>query len=164
MFRRISLVVAVFLAFLASSPHALAASGGKPLVEHGQDTDTFADDFILDLCGIDTMTTLTETVTVITFQNCTRQVHVSRTYAPADVRIPIEKGAGTSFYDVHGTQTVKGTPIHLVSQTGGGTILLDAGQVTFADELEVRGPHPSLSAASLAPYYCPHPESSATAS
>ncbi|MFN2561137.1 MAG: hypothetical protein ABR571_07580 [Jatrophihabitans sp.] len=52
-------------------------------------------------------------------------------------------------------QTVKGTAIHLISRTGRGTILLDAGQVTFADELLVHGPHPSLSVPSLAPYYCP---------
>jgi hypothetical protein len=74
----------------------------------------------------------------------------------ADPRIPIEKGAGTTHRDADGVETVTGTPIHLIGGAGRhGTVLRDAGRVTFANELDIRGPHPSLAAPSLAPYYCP---------
>ncbi len=63
------------------------------------------------------------------------------------------EGSGTSFYDADGIQTVAGTPIHLISRHG--TVLIDAGLVTFADELDVRGPLPSLFVPDLAPYDCP---------
>ena len=137
----------------ASATPAYAATGAAPTHERGSSVEVFADDLILDLCGIETTTTLTQRFETTTFPDGSQQVHVTRTYVSADPRIPIEKGAGTSFYTADGIQTVKGTPIHLISDRG--TILIDAGQVTFGDELDVRGPHPSLFVPSLAPYYCP---------
>jgi hypothetical protein len=130
------------------------ASGGKPTITKGASVETFDDDLILDLCGITTTTTLTQHFVVKDFPDGSRQVHVTRTYHSADPRLPIEKGAGTTFFSPTGVRRVTGTPIHLIGPTG-GTRLLDAGQVTFADELQIHGPHPSRSAPSLAPYYCP---------
>jgi hypothetical protein len=91
---------------------------------------------------------------VTTFPDGSQQVHITRTFVSDDPRIPIEKGAGTTFIDANGVRTVVGTPIHLIGPNG-GTRLIDAGLVTFGDELEVRGPHPSLFVPDLAPYYCP---------
>jgi hypothetical protein len=143
---------AAFLCLLGWAPPS-AAARGKPLIERGGFLETFDDDFILELCGIHTTTTLTERFVSHTYADGSQKVHVVRTYVSADRRIPIEKGAATSFYNARGVQTVKGTPVHLISSHG--TVLIDAGQVTFGDELRVRGPHPSLFVADLAPYYCP---------
>lgn len=157
MARSISALSAAIVALVAMSlgapAAAAAAAAGKPAIERGSSVETFADDFILDLCGIATTTTLTQHFVVQTYPDGSQQVHVTRTFASADPRIPIEKGSGTSFYDANGVQTVAGTPIHLIGAHG--TVLLDAGLVTFADELDVRGPHPSLLVPDLAPYYCP---------
>ena len=89
-----------------------------------------------------------------TFPDGSQQVHVTRTFVSDDPRLPIEKGAGTTFIDANGVRTVIGTPIHLIGPNG-GTRLIDAGLVTFGNELVVRGPHPSLFVPDLAPYYCP---------
>lgn len=129
-------------------------AGGKPVIERGSFVERFADDFIFELCGIETTTTLTQRFRVTTFPDGSQQVHVTRTFVSDDPRIPIEKGAGTSFIDANGVRTVVGTPIHLIGPDG-GTRLLDAGLVTFGNELDVRGPHPSLFVPDLAPYYCP---------
>ena len=144
------------LAIVAAATAAAPAQGasGKPVIERGSSVDVFADDFILDLCGIATTTTLTQRFEVKTFPDGSQQVHVTRTFVSDDSRLPIEKGDGTSFIDAHGIQTVTGTPIHLIGPDG-GTRLIDAGRVTFANELDVRGPHPSLFVPDLAPYYCP---------
>lgn len=74
------------------------------------------------------------------------------TYVSSDPRIPVEKG-GTDHMTAEGVRTVTGTPIHLIGPHG--TTLLDAARISFGDELDVRGPHPSLSVPSLAAYYCP---------
>jgi hypothetical protein len=152
-----SAVIAAIAAVVAMSlgvpvAHA-AAAGGRPVIERGSSVETFADEFILDLCGIETTTTLTQHFVGQTFPDGSQQVHVTRTFVSEDPRIPVEKGSGTSFYDAAGVQTVAGTPIHLIGSRG--TVLIDAGLVTFADELNVRGPHPSLFVSDLAPYYCP---------
>ena len=45
-------VVIAALAVIATAPAAMAgASGGKPTVEREVITETFFDDFILDICG-----------------------------------------------------------------------------------------------------------------
>ena len=130
-----------------------AAARGKPTIVRESSVEVFADDLILDLCGIETTTTLTQHFVLQIFPDGSEQLHVSRRFVSDDPRIPIEKGAGTSFSDANGVRTVVGTPIHLIGPRG--TRLIDAGLVTFADELDVRGPHPSLFAPSLAPFYCP---------
>ncbi|HET8599424.1 MAG TPA: hypothetical protein VFL99_03795 [Segeticoccus sp.] len=130
------------------------ASASGPVIDHEQMRETFFDDFVFELCGIETYTTLTQRFTVKTFADGSEQVQVVRTYVPDDPRIPIEKGAGSSFTAPDGTRTVVGKPIQLMGAHG-KVRLLDAGLVSFADELVVRGPHPSLVEPDLAPYYCP---------
>ena len=141
------------MGILAPAAAPAGAANGKPTHERGRTVETFADDFLHDLCGIDTTTTMTQHFQTTTFPDGSQLVHVTRTFVSADPRVPIEKGAGTSHYAADGTQTVTGTPIHLISDHG--TVLIDAGRITFADELDIRGPHPSLFVPSLAPYYCP---------
>jgi hypothetical protein len=144
----------VFALVMGAAAPVAGAAGGKPVIERGSFVDVFEDDFIFDLCGIETTTTLTQRFEVKTFPDGSQQVHVTRTFVSDDPRLPIEKGAGTTFIDANGVRTVVGTPIHLIGPNG-GTRLIDAGLVTFGDELEVRGPHPSLFVPDLAPYYCP---------
>jgi hypothetical protein len=144
---------AAMLGMVFGTAPAADAAHGTPTHERGRSVETFADDFLHDLCGINVTTTLTQHFQTTTFPDGSQLVHVTRTFVSSDPRVPIEKGAGTSRYDADGTQTVTGTPIHLISDHG--TVLIDAGRVTFADELDVRGPHPSLFVPSLAPYYCP---------
>jgi hypothetical protein len=150
---RLTAIAALTIGIVAVTAPEAGASGGKPTQERGRVVETFADDFLHDLCGIDTTTTMTQHFNVTTFPDGSQLVHETRTFVSADPRVPIEKGAGTSHWTPDGVQTVTGTPIHLISDHG--TVLLDAGRVTFADELDVRGPHPSLFVPSLAPYYCP---------
>jgi len=150
---RLTAIAAVAIGIVTVTAPGADASGGKPTQERGRVVETFADDFLHDLCGIDTTTTMTQHFNVTTFPDGSQLVHETRTFVSADPRVPIEKGAGTSHWSPDGIQTVTGTPIHLISDHG--TVLIDAGRVTFADELDVRGPHPSLFVPSLAPYYCP---------
>jgi hypothetical protein len=150
--RRTALALALAgTALLGGSGSALAAG---PTIERGSTRDTFFDGFLLDLCGISTMTTVTEHWILTTFPDGSQQFHTSRTFVPHDVRVPIEKGSGMGSFTPEGFQTVLGRPLHLISQQGGGTILLDAGRVSFGDELDVRGPHPSLHM-DLVDLYCP---------
>jgi len=142
---------------LVAGAGAASAASGNPVVTRGGGTDTFADDLFLDLCGIATETTLTETWTLKEFPDGSSTFHDERTFVPADPRLPVEKGAATSFDAPDGSRRVVGTPIHIISRTGGGTRILDAGQVWFDADGDVgtmHGPHPSLDA-DLAVYYCP---------
>jgi hypothetical protein len=149
-------LIAAASALAVTSGFATAAHGarGKPVIERASFVDVFPDDFILDLCGIETTTKLTQRDEVKTFPDGSQQVHVTRTFVSDDPRLPVEKGAGTTFITPDGVPTVTGTPIHLIGPDG-GTRLIDAGRVTFGTELDVRGPHPSLFVPDLAPYYCP---------
>ncbi|CAN5733271.1 hypothetical protein BH24CHL6_BH24CHL6_05030 [soil metagenome] len=130
-----------------------SVQAGGPVRTSDSYTETFHDEFILDLCGIETLTTVTERWTLKEFADGSATLHVNRTFVPEDPRLPIEKGAATSFFAPDGTQTVVGKPIQLFWPKG-GVRLLDAGWVEFGDELTVRGPHPSLDV-DLALYYCP---------
>ena len=132
---------------------APAAAEG-PIIEHERFTERFADDFILDLCGIETFTTLTQRHTVKIFPDGSEQVHVQRTFVSDDRRLPIEKAAGVTFIAPDGTRRVVGKPLQLIGPNGGVRIL-DAGWVEFGEEeVIIRGPHPSFGT-DLAPYYCP---------
>ncbi len=149
---RLISIGALALGILATS--ASAAMAAKPATERsGRTVDTFADDFIFDLCGIETMTTITEHWTLTTYADGSQRLRVSRKFVPADRRIPIEYGAGMAFWDANGIKTVHGSPLRLQLR-GQGIILLDAGLAIFGDDLTIRGPHPSLEA-DLAEYYCP---------
>jgi hypothetical protein len=126
-------------------------AGGGPTRVSDAYTETFFDDFILDLCGIETMTTVTERWTLKEFADGSSILHVTRTFVPEDPRLPIEKGAGTAFTTPDGTRTVVGLPLLLFGSRG--TIVVAAGQTIFAEEVTVRGTNPDLS--DLAQYYCP---------
>jgi hypothetical protein len=142
-------------ALMVAGTGTAVAAGGAPVVTQGGGTETFADDFILDLCGIETETTLTERWTLKEFPDGSETLQVTRTFVSADPRIPIEKGAGTAFTAPDGSRRVVGTPLHLIGPHG--VRILDAGQVVFGPDGEIvsmRGPHPSLDT-DPAEYYCP---------
>jgi hypothetical protein len=147
-------LIAATLAVAALAVGAGTTLAAKPVSVHsGQVRDTFFDDFIYDLCGIETMTTVTERWTLTTYADGSQRFTDSRKFVPADVRIPIEYGAAMSTWDANGVQTVHGSPIRL-QRRGEGIVLLDAGLVVLSDDPTVHGPHPSLDL-DLAPYYCP---------
>lgn len=149
---RLGLAAALALGTLAAG--SAGASAAAPQHERsGRYVDTFPDDLFLDLCGIETMTTVTEHWTLTTYADGSQRFRASRTFVPADPRLPIEFGAGMSFFDVNGVQTVHGSPIRL-QRRGEGILILDAGFVRFTDDPTIHGPHPSL-ATDLATYYCP---------
>lgn len=146
--------IAVVGAVLGGTGAPAAADG--PIVTKGGGTETFYDDFLYDLCGIATETTLTETWSHKQFADGSETLQVTRTFVPADPRVPIEKTAGMSFTAPDGSRRVVGKPIQLIDQRGGGVRLLDAGWVTFdssGDIVGLRGPHPFLST-ELATAYC----------
>ena len=151
-----AVAVALLGAALAAGVDAASAAGGGPVITHGGGTETFADDFILDICGIETETTLTEKWTLKQFPDGSETLHNERTFVSADPRLPVEKGAATSFNAPDGSRRVVGKPLQLIGPTGGVRII-DAGWVSFdpaGDVLQMRGPHPSLGV-DLADYYCP---------
>ena len=144
-------VLAAALVLLPAAP----AAAEPPEIERDSYVDRFEDDFILDLCGIRTWTTVTERWSLKTFPDGSEVFHIVRTFVPDDPRIPVEKGAGTSFFAPDGSKTTVGTPTHLFGSAG--TILIDAGRVLFDADGNVasaNGPHPALDA-DLAEYYCP---------
>jgi hypothetical protein len=150
---RRALRLSVILALVLGAMSAGAVHAAGPVRTTDSYTVTFYDDFIFELCGIDTFTTLTERWTLKEFADGSAILHVNREFVPEDPRIPIERGAGTSFFAPDGTQTVVGKPTQLFAPDG-GLLLLDAGRVVFGDELTIRGHVESLGA-DLAPYYCP---------
>jgi hypothetical protein len=154
---RRALTLAVATALVVGAVGAGVVQARGPVQTRDAYTVTFHDDFIFDLCGIDTMTTLTEHWTFKEFSDGSATFHGTRTFTPEDTRIPIEKGAGTSFIAPDGSRRVVGKPIQLISQNGGGVRILDAGWIEFdavGDVRDVRGPHPFVTA-DVAEYYCP---------
>lgn len=145
-------VLAASLLGLSAAP----AAAERPEVERQRVVDRFQDDFVMDLCGIDTWTTVTERWSLKTYADGSQVFHVVRTFVPDDPRIPVEKGAATSFFGADGSVTVVGKPVHLFLPDG-GTMLVDAGRALFDAEgnlVVTNGPHPSLDA-DLAELYCP---------
>jgi hypothetical protein len=153
MHRPIRLAAAAALALGVAASTAGVSLAASPEIVHGSTRETFDDDFILDLCGFETRTTVTEHWTLWTYADGSQKFQSSRKYVPEDPRIPIEYGAAMSTFDVDGTQTVHGSPIRLQRQ-GEGIILRDAGYIRFGDPLTVHGPHPSFDL-DLAELYCP---------
>jgi len=113
------MTTAVLVAALAGGAGTAAAAGGGPTVTTGGGTETFADDFILDLCGIETETTVTERWTHKQFRDGSETLHVVRTFVSADPRLPVEKGAATSFIAPDG--------IPRPALSAGGTLLSFGG-------------------------------------
>ena len=136
------------LAVLAVSSTPAVASdaghGGRPTVERWASTVTFFDDYVLEVCGVATNTTLTERVLTKTYPDGTQTVHVNAEFIPDDPRIASERDAFTDAIEPDGTLTTKGLAIRLYRK-GEGTIIRDAGWVRFLDDgFVVRGPHPFL--------------------
>jgi hypothetical protein len=154
---RNGLIGCVLVGALATALMPGPAPAAAPLIERGSTHETFPDDLFADVCGIDTMTTLDEHWTLKTFPDGSETLHAERTFTPDDPRLPVEKGAATSFNAPDGSRRVVGKPIQLIWQ-GGAMALLDAGQVWFdanGDLVDMHGPHPSLAIDDLAALYCP---------
>ncbi len=144
--------IAILLGLL--SVGAVAAAGPTRVADAY--TDVFFDDFIYELCGIETFTTVTERWTLKEFPDGSQILHVNRRFVPDDPRLPVEVGAGTSFLAPDGTKTVVGKPTQLF-YANGGIRMLDAGRVIFGpggDIVSRRGHIESLGV-DLAPFYCP---------
>jgi hypothetical protein len=139
---RLAAAAVALLAAVAATP-AMAA-GGKPTVEREVIEETFFDDFILDICGVATNTTLTQRTTTKTFPDGSQTVHVNAEFVPDDPRIASERNAFTDRIAPDGTLTTGGLAIRLYRK-GEGTIIRDAGWVRFLEDgLVIRGPHPFL--------------------
>ena len=141
-------VVIAALAAVVAAPAAIATAdsghGGRPTVEREVIKETFFDQFILDICGVETNTTLTQRITTKTFPDGSQTVHVVAHFVSDDPTIASERDAFTDVIDPDGTVTTKGLAIRLYRQ-GEGTIIRDAGWVRFLEDgLVVRGPHPFL--------------------
>lgn len=149
----LSVTLAIVLAALSAS----AVQAGGPIRDGDSYTVTFYDDFIFELCGIDTFTTLTERWTFKEFADGSAIFHVTRTFVPDDPRIPIEKGAGSSLIAADGSRVVVGRPT-LLFDPDGGVRLIDAGRAVFdefGEVVSISGHGVSLVVDDLAPYYCP---------
>ncbi|TFV88549.1 hypothetical protein [Blastococcus sp. CT_GayMR16] len=149
-----SLVIATALGLATTT--ATTASAAPPGRERGSFVETFDDDFIFDLCGIRTQTTETQRWSSTVRADGSEVVRVVRTFVSDDPRLPVEKGAGTTFIAPDGTRRVVGKPVQLIGPDG-GVRLLDAGRIDFdpaGNTSDVRGPHPSLDA-DLRDYYRP---------
>jgi hypothetical protein len=145
---------ALLLGLAVAAP---ASAAGPVFRESDAYTDRFFDDFIWDLCGIETWTTLTERWTFTEFADGSTVFHDVRTFVPDDPRIPIERGAATSFNATDGSRVVIGSPTRLTYRNGGGTLVLDAGRGTIdpnGDLVDTRG-RASSWVVDLADVYCP---------
>jgi len=154
MTRTARLIITGTLALAGLAGGTTSVVAAQPEIEHsGRYTDTFEDDFILELCGIETLTTVTEGWTLTTYADGSQQFRVSRKFVSEDPRLPIEYGAGMSKWDVNGVQTVYGSPIRL-QRPDGGVYFLDAGRITLRDDPTFNGPH-TFHQMDLADLYCP---------
>ena len=152
---RIAAVGVTALAVVWSVGATPAAAAGPEVIKRTV-VETFQDDFIADLCGIVTTTTLTESLVIREWADGSAKVHVQRTYVPADPRVTIERSSRTETYAPDGTVTMTGLAIMLVDQVSGRIVVRDAGQVTFSDDgIDFRGPHPFVEAEDQRPLYCP---------
>jgi hypothetical protein len=138
----------VFLVSMAAAPVAMATGGaghgGKPTIERDVIEETFFDDFILDVCGVETFTTQTEVNIIKTFPDGSQTVHRRVQFVPDDPNIASERWARTDFFAPDGTERIVGLAIRLYRH-GEGTIIRDAGWVqVLEDGLVIRGPHPFL--------------------
>lgn len=132
-------MTAVLLA--ATSSPAIAAQAGKPTIERQVIQETYFDEFILDVCGVETNTTRTERIVAKTFPDGSERVHTVVTYVSDDPSIASEQYARTDIYGVDGSITVKGLGVRLYRK-GEGTIILAAGWVRFDENGVVgSGPH-----------------------
>jgi hypothetical protein len=151
---RIKLLATAGVAVTAFWPAAASAPAAGPTVERSTLTETYADDFALEVCGVKTMTTLTQRLVIKTYADGTEIVHVNARYVPADRRVATEQLSRTEIYAPDGTLTIKGLAIRL-SRKGEGTIIRDAGWIHFyEDGILMRGPHDFYGTDDPADFYC----------
>lgn len=156
MTRTVSWSLAIASAIGLTTVSGTAASAAPSVTERGSFVETSDDEFIFELCGIRTRTTWTQHWSSTVYADGSEVVHVVRSFVSDDPRLPVERGAGTTFIAPDGTRRVVGKPIHLIGPDG-GVRLLDAGWVEFDPDgnlSDVRGPHSSLDA-DLREHYCP---------
>jgi hypothetical protein len=136
---------------------AAHGSGGGPVIERQHYIDYLApDDFFIDVCGIVTNTTVKELDILKTWPDGSQSFHVERTFIPEDPRLPIERGAGTSYFAPDGTMlAIEGKPIQLVGFDG-GVRALDAGLTLLGNPTLVHGHNDvGIDNPDLASFYCP---------
>ena len=153
--KRHTATLSVALALAISALASVPAMAGGPVRTSDAYTVTFFDDFIFELCGIETETTLTERWVRKDFPDGSSTLQVTRTFVPDDPRIPIEKGAGTGRTAPDGSKVVVGSPIRLYDRHG-GLRLLDAGRAIFdpfGDIVSHHG-HSEIFDVDLATAYC----------
>jgi hypothetical protein len=138
-------------------------TGGAPVIErqHVVDYRLTPDEFFIDMCGIVTNTTVKEFDDLKTWPDGSQSFHAERSFIPDDPRLPIERGAGTSYFhsaDDEAPYRLDGKPIQLIAQRGGGVTALDAGLTILGDPLVHHG-HlsvgPSDDLEYLRQFYCP---------
>lgn len=105
--------VAVLAIFPPAGQAAASKDAGKPIVERSAQTVTFFDDYIFELCGVATDTTLTERIVTKTYLDGSQTVHINAWFVPEDPRIASEQDARTDVIAPDGTRTVKGLAIRL---------------------------------------------------
>lgn len=152
-----ALALASVIAVPAASGAATRGTGGAPVVERQQSTYRLTpDDFFNDLCGITTSTTVKEFDLLKTWPDGSQSFHVERSFVPDDRRLPIERGAGTSYFAADGTLLrISGKPIQLLAQRGGGVLALDAGLTLVGDPTVAHGHiDVGLGNENPAPFYC----------
>lgn len=152
--RAVSLSISIAVVLGAIGAGAVGAAG--PVRTSDAYTDRIFDDFIYDLCGIETYTTVIERWTRKDFPDGSSMLHVTRTFIPDDERIPIEKGAGSSYFAPDGSQTVRGAPA-ILFEPGGGIRLIAAGRAVFDPDgnlVLIRGVGDYLGA-DMVELYCP---------
>ena len=154
--------VAVMVA--AAWPAASPAATGKPVIQSFTDREILVgDEFFADMCGVTTDTTWKEQDTLKTWPDGSQTFHSERSFIPADPRLPIERGAGTSYFhsrDDEEPYRIDGKPIQLIAQRGGGVTALDAGLTILGDPLVHHGhlsvgPGHDDDLAYLRSFYCP---------
>ena len=159
--RRLAAVTTALLlaATVAGTTSAAGSGKGGPVFRESQAyTVRFFDDAIWELCGIETWTTLKERWTFTEFADGSAHFQNVRTFIPDDVRLPIERGAGSSHIAPDGTRTVTGSPFRVYDRHGGGILVIAAGDVRLdadGNPLRIRGQLPDMSDEALAGYYCP---------
>jgi hypothetical protein len=134
-------VAAIAVLAAIASPPAMAAG---PTVEREVIHETFFDEFILEVCGVETDTTKTERLVIKRFPDGSETVHVVVEYVPDDPSIATERYARTEIYGVDGSITIKGLGVRLYRK-GEGTIIRAAGWVRFDEDGVIgHGPHDFL--------------------
>jgi hypothetical protein len=125
----LSVLAVTCVSGLAAAGPSVALAAG-PVIVHSQVREVVSPDgFFIDVCGVSTSTTIKEDDTLKTWPDGSQTFHTDRSFIPADLRLPVERGAETSYF-APGTDIpyrIVGKPIQLISR-GGGVLALDAAR------------------------------------